>query len=270
MIRRIPGTCFVLAGLLWLVSAVAGHAQQPGSYVTPPPEAKEPTAPRFHLGVGYQGSLALVEPKGLNDLAGMFGTGGFDIARYIHGVAGVLRYDADFPRLMFGAHALFSSSTRRSSGRVTGIDVERSARFSVTSLGGEVNGVLLEGVTSSFLVGCGIGHDAYTVEMTQTRDDGEPLGNIVDEEWDLNSSNNSVGRYLKLTSGVLVLHPMASVELHTYDAPSFKARISVGYRVATSRPEWTSASGRAVGNVPLIDASGLTIGATVYMGLFLQ
>lgn len=266
----IRGIYFGLAGLLWLVSAMAGHAQPPGGYLTPPPEAKEPTAPRFHLGLGYHGSLALVEPRGLNDLAGRFGTGGFDNARYIHGVTAMLRYDADFPRLMFGAYALFSSSTRRSPGRVTGIDVERSGRFSLTSLGGEVNGVILEGVTSSFLVGCGIGHDAYTVEFAQTRDDGEPLGNIVDEEWDMNLPGNSVGRYLKLNSGVLVLHPTVGVELRTYDAPTFKARISVGYRVATSRPQWTSASGRAVDNVPLIDASGLTIGATVYTGLFLQ
>lgn len=266
----IRGIYFVLACLLWLLPAVAGYAQTPGSYLTPPPEAKEPIAPRFHLGLGYQGSLALIEPRGLNDLARMFGTGGFDMARYIHGVAGVLRYDADFSHIMFGAYALFSSSTRRSPGRVSGIDVERSARFSLTSLGGEINGVILEGITTSYLLGCGIGHDAYTVEMTQTRDDGEPLDNIVDEEWDLNSPGNSVGRYLKLTSGVLVLHPMASVELRTYDAPTFKARISVGYRVAAGRPEWTSSSGRAVDNVPLIDASGLTIGATVYTGLFLQ
>lgn len=270
MIRRISGRNILLAGIFWLATAAAGHAQPAGNYLTPPPEAEDPTAHRFQLGLGYHGALALVDPDGLNELARRFGTGGFDLPRYIHGAAGVLRYDGGLEGFLLGAHVLFTSTTRRSPGEAAGIEVERSAHFSMVSFGGELHYVLFEGLTSSFLLGTGIGHDTYAIEMTQARADGEPLDNVVDEEWNMVPPGTSVGRYLKLTAGALVLHPAVSLELRSFDAPTVKTRLSIGYRVVPNAPEWTSASGRAVGDMPRIDMSGLTIGATVSMGIFLQ
>lgn len=260
----------IIIGLAMLLAATALHAQPPGRYITPLRDAASRSAHRFHFGLEYLGSVVWMKPGGLNGLGGTIGIDNFKGPIYLNGFAGVFRYDGMLPCMMLTGGYHFGSLSRTARTTFNGTRVLRTATYSVESAVGEIDVAVAEGVNFSFLPGLAIGHDWYRFEMRQEPNGGDSLGDVIDDEWLLLDPEAGAGRYMKLTARGFAIQPMANLEIITYDAPMFKARVGLGYRFVAAKPEWRSANGVAVADAPDIRTDGPVLTAGVALGLFFQ
>jgi len=260
----------IIIALAMLLGATALHAQPPGSYVAPLRDAASRSAHRFHFGVEYLGSAVWMKPDGLNGLGKSIGINNFKGPIYLNGFAGVFRYDGMLPCMMLTGGYHFGSLSRTARTTFNGTPVLRTATFSMGSAVGEIDIAAAESVNLSFLPGLAIGHDWYRFEMLQEPNRGDSLGDVINDEWLLLDPEVKTGRYVQFTARGFAIQPMANLEVHTYDAPMFKARIGVGYRCVVSKPEWRSSSGVVVADIPDIRTQGPVLTAGVALGLFFQ
>lgn len=259
-LRNLFGLCIALT----LVLAASGslHAQTEDEYEFDDIPVDDARQYYVAVGGGYLGMLVFPNFDELNKLSARVGVPDFEGQLLMNGGGGLISPQV-IPNLRVGVFGAGGSRTSQASVTLNGVEYNRSLRFGSVVTGGQVDYAIRLFRSFTILPGVMLGGGTYTLEMSQSRAEGEEFNNVFP---DADESLNGNNRYARITRSHLFYYPAVNLE---YAFTQFiMMRAGAGYSGTAFDGLWVDDGGTQINNVPAISASGLTLQFGLFIGLF--
>lgn len=259
-LRNLFGLCMALA--LTMVAAFPLHAQTEDEYEFDDIPVDDARQYYVAVGGGYLGMLVFPNFDELNKLSDRVGVPHFEGQLLMNGGGGLISPQV-IPNLRIGVFGAGGSRKSQTNVTLSGVEYNRSLRFSSVVTGGQADYAIRLFRSFTVLPGIMIGGGTYTLELSQSRADGDEFNNVFPGAGDPLNGNN---RYARITRSHLFYYPAVNLE---YALTQFiMVRAGAGYSGTSFDGLWVDDGDTQINNVPAISASGFTLQFGLFIGLF--
>ena len=209
------------------------------------------------IGGGYLGVLSFADHTELNKVADTLGLSHISGPMLLNGGGGfssLLIID----NVRVGVYGLGGSKSTQKDTLINGTTFTRSLKFSQSVTGLQFDYAIRLSRDFTLLPGVMVGANDYTMEVTQSNSNGEPLGSIIpgQEGSSFNSRINNSSLYYN-----------AGINLEWVPFRLMMLRAGAGYNGVLAA-SWSDANGTTVSGVPEVSTNGLSVQFGLFVGVF--